>query len=128
MVVVVLAGLAVLGAVVALAMGRGGELAAVRPDHPPSPLPDDRPVMGMEVAYLRLPHSLIGYQTDVADEVVRRLAAELSQRDLRIADLEHRVNELHHHLRELEAGEQESRDLDVPEPETGETGPVGGVL
>lgn len=99
-VVLVLAGVAVLGAVVALAMGRGGELAEPQPDHPPLPL--GHPVTGPDAALLRLPQSLWGYRKDVTDEAVHRLAYALAERDARMALLERRLDDLRHRLGETE--------------------------
>ncbi|TYK49162.1 hypothetical protein [Actinomadura decatromicini] len=96
-VVLVLAGLAVLGAVVALAMGRGGELAGTHPDHPPLPLgADGRPVTGPDVVRIRLPRTIWGYQPQVTDEALRRLASALSERDARVASLERRLHDMRH--------------------------------
>ncbi len=106
-VVLILAGLAVLGAVVVLAMGRGGELAETHPDHPPLPLPTGRPITGPEVALLRLPRGLWGYQVGITDEALQRLAYALAERDARMAVMEQHLVELRHRLGEVEdEGEQ----------------------
>ncbi|TDB94736.1 hypothetical protein [Actinomadura sp. 7K534] len=95
-VVLVLAGLAVLGAVVALAMGRGGELAETHPDYPPLPGgADGRPITGDDIARLRLPRTFWGYQPQLTDEALQRLADALHERDARVAELEQRLRELH---------------------------------
>jgi len=99
-VVFVLAGLAVLGAVVVLAMGRGGELAETHPDHPPLPLPEGRRLTGPAVALLRLPRGLWGYQVPVTDEALRRLAGAITERDDRLAVLERQVDDLRRRLGE----------------------------
>ncbi|TDC63059.1 hypothetical protein E1200_23620 [Actinomadura sp. GC306] len=94
-VALVLAGLAVLGAVVALAMGRGGELAETHPDYPPLPVgADGRPITGEDIARLRLPRTFWGYQPQVTDEALHRLADALHERDARVAALERRLREL----------------------------------
>ena len=94
-VVLVLAGVAVLGAVVALAMGRGGELAETHPDYPPLPLgADGHPITGREAARIRLPRTFWGYQPYVTDEALHRLAFALSERDARVAALEHQLHDL----------------------------------
>jgi hypothetical protein len=95
-VVFVLAGLAVLGSVVVLAMGRGGELTETHPDHPPLPLGDGRYVTPRDVVSLRLPRAFWGYQAPVADEALRDLARALSERDARVAALERRLDDLRH--------------------------------
>lgn len=93
-VVFVLAGLAVLGSVVVLAMGRGGELTETHPDHPPLPLGDGRYVTPRTVLSLRLPRAFWGYQAPVADQAFRDLARALAERDARVADLERQVDDL----------------------------------
>ncbi|MFC4905748.1 hypothetical protein [Actinomadura gamaensis] len=105
MVVLVLAGVAVLAAVVVLAMGRGGELARTHPDVPPLPLIDGVPVTGPEVAMLRLPRALWGYQMGVTDEALHRLAYALTERDARMAALEQHVADLRRQLDETERPE-----------------------
>ncbi|NDU74851.1 hypothetical protein GWI34_19790 [Actinomadura sp. DSM 109109] len=91
-VVLVLAGVAVLGAVVALAMGRGGGLAEAHPDYPPiSADAEGRPVIGWSGSHLRLPRTLWGYQPHVTDDAVHRLTEALHERDARVADLERRL-------------------------------------
>jgi len=104
-VVLVLAGLAVLGAVVALAMGRGGGLAETHPDYPPLPIgADGRPITADEAARLRLPRTLWGYQPQVTDEALYRLADALSERDARVAMLERQLRDLRGAGREPAAG------------------------
>ncbi|NKZ03780.1 hypothetical protein [Actinomadura latina] len=94
-VVLVLAGLAVLGAVVVLAMGRGGELAETHPDYPRLQVDaEGRPALGPQGAGLRLPATIWGYQMQVTDEAVNRLTAALHERDARVADLERQLRDL----------------------------------
>lgn len=94
-VVFVLAGVAVLGAVVVLAMGRGGELAETHPDYPPLPIgADGRPVTAQDVAYLRLPRTFWGYQPQVTDEALHRLTDALAERDAHVAALERQLHDL----------------------------------
>ncbi|MQY03639.1 hypothetical protein [Actinomadura macrotermitis] len=93
-VVFVLAGLAVLGAVVALAMGKGGELAGIQPDHVPLPPFSGRPLTGAEAAELRPPHSLWGYNPAFTDEAMRRMAYSLAERDAQVTALERQLAEL----------------------------------
>lgn len=89
-----LAGVAVVVAVVLLASGLGGELSEAHPDHPPLPLPGNRPIAGTDAALLRLPVGIWGYHTRVTDEALRRLSYALTERDTRIAILEQQVAEL----------------------------------
>ncbi|MFG2005853.1 hypothetical protein ACGFNU_42560 [Spirillospora sp. NPDC048911] len=94
-VVLVLAGLAVLGAVVVLAMGKGGELAATHPDHPPLP---GHQLTGTDAALLRLPRGIWGYQVGATDEAMRRLAYSLAERETRMAALEQQLADLYNRL------------------------------
>ncbi|TDD38012.1 hypothetical protein E1287_06845 [Actinomadura sp. KC06] len=95
--VLVLAGVAVLGAVVVLAMGRGGELAETHPDYPRLPLgAAGRPITGPDVAHMRFPRTFWGYQPQVMDEALRRVSNALSERDARVALLEQQLHDLRH--------------------------------
>ncbi|WP_242901069.1 hypothetical protein [Actinomadura terrae] len=105
-VVFVLVGVAVLGAVVVLAMGRGGELAETHADHPPLPLPEGRHLTASELAHLRLPRAAWGYQVTVTDEALRRLSGALNERDLRLAVLERQLDDLRRRLGEQERPER----------------------
>jgi hypothetical protein len=106
-----LAGLAVVVAVVMLASGMGGELAETHPDHPPLPLPSNRPIAGTDAALLRLPMGVWGYHTRITDEALRRLSYALTERDTRIAILEQQAAELRQKLESFE-------DADEPAPDT----------
>ncbi|TDE33375.1 hypothetical protein [Actinomadura sp. 6K520] len=120
-VVLVLAGLAVLGAVVALAMGRGGELAETHPDYPPLPVgADGGPITGEDVVRLRLPRTFWGYQPQLTDEALHRLADALHERDARVAALEQRLHELH----ELHGAPE---DRDAPADRGGPVGALHGL-
>jgi hypothetical protein len=107
-VVLVLACLAVLAAVVALAMGRGGELSAAHRDLPPPPPPGDHPFTGPEP--FTLPRGLWGYQVEMTDEAIGRLRHALYERDVRMAALEGQVIELRRRL-----SESRRNDLDDPD-------------
>ncbi|MFF5263152.1 hypothetical protein ACFY4C_29840 [Actinomadura viridis] len=108
LVVLVLAGLVVLGAVVVLAMGRGGELAAAPSDRPPLPAPDDRPFTGP--APFRIPRAIWGYQADVTEQMLDRLRYAVYERDTRIATLEHQIADLRRHLEPWDGPEDEPAD------------------
>jgi hypothetical protein len=88
------AAVAVLASVVVLALGRGGELAEAHPDHPPLPLPAGRPLMGTDIALLRLPKGVWGYHVGVTDEALSRMAYALTERDARVAFLQEQLAEL----------------------------------
>ncbi|KOX02148.1 DivIVA domain-containing protein [Streptomyces sp. NRRL B-3648] len=83
--------LAVVVAAVTLAVVGGGEsapLPEVAPERLQDPLPEDRPVSGADVESLRFPLAPRGYRMADVDDALGRLAAELAERDARIADLE----------------------------------------
>lgn len=87
-IVLLLAVLAVLGAVAVVAAGRGTALPDVDPDRAPlGVLPSDE-VGPTEVERLRFSLAFRGYRMDEVDDVLDRLTAELMQRDARIAALE----------------------------------------
>ncbi|MGH3240035.1 MAG: hypothetical protein ACRDNL_06620 [Spirillospora sp.] len=124
-VVLVLAGMAVLGAVVLLAMGRGGELAETHPDYPRLPLgADGRTITGPDVARMRFPRTFWGYQPHVMDEALRRVTHALSERDARVAVLEHQLYELRHGSGSIGAlhGLEDPTVLDEP-PTNGDAPP-----
>lgn len=79
---------AVVGAVAVAVLGDGGTLRDAEPDRLSDPLPGDRPVSRADVDDLRLAVTLRGYRMDAVDDVLDRLAAELAERDARIAELE----------------------------------------
>ncbi|WP_031014227.1 DivIVA domain-containing protein [Streptomyces sp. NRRL F-5727] len=78
-------------AAVTLAVVGGGD-SEVLPDAAPEqlvdPLPLSRPVDRSDVEALRLPVAARGYRMEDVDDVLDRLAAELAERDARIAELE----------------------------------------
>lgn len=79
---------AVVAAVALAVLGDGGTLRDADPDRIDDRLPADRPLVRSDVDALRLPVAVRGYRMLDADEVLDRLAAELAERDARIADLE----------------------------------------
>jgi hypothetical protein len=91
---VALAAVAVLGAIVVVAVGGGGQLSTEHPDHPPLALPGRRAVGGTDAALLRLPLGLWGYHKQITDEALQRFAHELTERDTRIAVLEQELAEV----------------------------------
>ncbi|POX57981.1 DivIVA domain protein [Streptomyces sp. Ru62] len=83
--------LAVVVAAVTLAVVGGGESAPLpeaAPERLRDPLPADRPVRRADVEGLRFPLAPRGYRMADVDDALGRLAAELAERDARIADLE----------------------------------------
>ena len=83
--------LVVLGAVVYVATGRGGELSAEHPDYAPLDL---GPVSATDVVLLRPPTALWGYNVQVTDVALERIAESIRARDVRIVALEQLVTDL----------------------------------
>lgn len=83
-----LALVAVVSVAALIALGGGGGLSEAPPDRLDHPLPLDRPVDRADVDAVRLPLAVRGYRMSEVDDVLDRVAAELTQRDARIADLE----------------------------------------
>ncbi|WP_199827379.1 DivIVA domain-containing protein [Streptomyces xylophagus] len=83
--------LAVVVGAVTLSVIGGGDSAPL-PDAAPErlddPLPLDRPVDRADVETLRFPLAARGYRMAEVDDALSRIAAELAERDARIADLE----------------------------------------
>jgi DivIVA domain-containing protein len=71
--------------VAAVASGHGGTLGPARPVAA-APLPEG-PVDADALAAVQFPVVVRGYRMDAVDAVLDRLAAELAERDARIAEL-----------------------------------------
>jgi DivIVA domain-containing protein len=80
-------GVAVVVVVVLVALGRGDSAAPVEADSRAAYLPGDRALTGDDVDALRLPQAVRGYRVRDVDDVLDRLAAELRDRDARLAAL-----------------------------------------
>ena len=80
----IIAAVAVLVGVFYAATGRGGELAYEHADHAPLDL---GPVSAADVAMLRPPTALWGYNMQVTDEALERVARAMRDRDVTIAYL-----------------------------------------
>ena len=83
-VVLLLAAGAILGGVVVVAMGRGGEMARFKRDMPAALRFPRTPA---EVATQRLPLGPLGYQVQATEEALLAAANLLAQRDQEIAEL-----------------------------------------
>jgi hypothetical protein len=92
----VLAVVVVLVAVFFAATGRGGGLSREHPDYAPLELGS---VSAADVALLRPPTAMWGYNVDVTDEALDRIARSLRDRDLTIAHLQQQLD-----ARELASG------------------------
>jgi hypothetical protein len=81
----------VLAVVIAVAMGRGGGLSVERSDYRPLDL---GPVSATDVALLRPPSGLWGYNVQATDEAMDQIAQSIRERDVRIVALEQLVTDL----------------------------------
>jgi hypothetical protein len=88
-ILLLLAGVVILAGVVGVAMGRGGEMAAFATDY----LPPDI-ATAADVAMLRPPSSVWGYNAQLTDEALGRIAQVISERDVEIAVLRQQLAEL----------------------------------
>ena len=79
--------LALLAAVAVVAAGAGGGLSPAPPELPPTRLPEGR-LSPEDLRDVRFASAVRGYRMEQVDEVLDRLAAELAERDARIAELE----------------------------------------
>jgi hypothetical protein len=91
-VLLLLAGAVILAGVVAVAMGHGGEMAEFPSDYIPPSLSDL--LTAADVAMLRPPSALWGYNTHVTDEALSRIAQIVTERDVEIAVLRQQLAEL----------------------------------
>jgi hypothetical protein len=82
---------AILVGVFFVATGRGGELAYEHADHAPLDL---GPVSAADVALLRPPTALWGYNMQVTDEALEQIAQAVRDRDVTIAFLQQRLADL----------------------------------
>lgn len=85
LVVLLLAAAAIVGGVVALALGRGGEMAPFRGDFPSLDLSVITPA---EVSLLHPPMSAWGYNVVATNEALQAIALAVTERDRRISELE----------------------------------------
>ena len=78
----------VVGAAALVALGGGGSLPDAERDRLAARLPYDRPLGRTDIDTLRFPMALRGYRMDEVDDVLDRVGAELTHRDVRVAELE----------------------------------------
>lgn len=91
-VLLLLAGAVILAGVVAVSMGHGGEMAEFPSDYVPPALGDL--LTAADVAMLRPPSALWGYNTQVTDEALSRIAQIVTERDVEIAVLRQQLADL----------------------------------
>ena len=81
--------LALVVAVVLVALGRGSSPSEAAPDRRAADLPTGRPIVAADIDGLRLPQAFRGYRMADVDEVLDRLAEQLTARDALIDRLRH---------------------------------------
>jgi len=91
-VLLLLAGAVILAGVVAVAMGHGGEMAEFPSDYVPPRLGEL--LTASDVAMLRPPSALWGYNTQVTDQALSRIAQIVTARDVEIAVLRQQLADL----------------------------------
>lgn len=89
--ILVLAAVAILGCVVLAALGMAGEMAAFPSDSAPLRLDD---VTATDVALLRPPLALWGYNVPATEEALGMIARAVTARDTEIASLRHELAEI----------------------------------
>ena len=90
-VLMLVAAVVILAGVVVVASGRGGEIAPEYPDYPPIDL---GPVTAADVALLRPPSAAWGYNMRVTDEALETIARAVTERDIKIAELQQQLDDL----------------------------------
>lgn len=90
-VVLLLAALVILAGVVAVAIGRGGELAMFRPDSPRYPRVL---ATAADVASFRPPLAFFGYSASATDEALEQITQVVVERDAEVAWLRDQVVKL----------------------------------
>jgi hypothetical protein len=88
-ILLLLAAAVILAGVVSVAMGHGGEMAEFAMDYLPPDL-----VTAADVVLLRPPSALWGYNVQVTDEALNRVAQVITERDVEIAVLRQQLAEL----------------------------------
>lgn len=88
-ILLLLAAAVILAGVVSVAMGHGGEMAEFATDCLPPDL-----VSAADVVLLRPPSALWGYNVQVTDEALNRIAQAITERDVEIAVLRQQLAEL----------------------------------
>jgi hypothetical protein len=97
--VLLAAAAAILCGVVVVAMGRGGELALIAPDR--SPL-DPEIMTAADVALLRPPAALWGYDRQATHVVLNMVAQTVTERDIEIAALRQQLADLRSAAQDLQ--------------------------
>ena len=90
-VVMLVAAVAVLAGIIAVAVGRGGELTFFQADYAPLKLDE---IAATDVVLFRPPMALWGYSVQATDEALNRIAEALTERDIEITALRQQVANL----------------------------------
>jgi hypothetical protein len=106
-VVLFIAAAAILCGVIVVAVGRGGELAPSVPDSRPF---DAEIMTAADVALLRPPVAIWGYDIRATDEALNMVARTVTERDVEIVSLRRRIADLESAMRHAPAMPQ------APEP------------
>ena len=112
-----MAALVILGGVVLAALGRVGEMATFASDTPPMDLDE---VSATDVALLRPPMSLWGYNAQVTEHALRMIARSVTARDVEIASLRRELADLRGNT-----GAQAARTGDVRAARAGDLPAIG---
>jgi hypothetical protein len=99
-VVLLVAALVILGGVVLAALGRVGEMATFASDTPPMDLDE---VSATDVALLRPPMSLWGYNAQATEDALRVIARSVTARDVEIATLRRELADLRRNTGDAQA-------------------------
>jgi len=110
----ILVAVVILVGVFFVATGRGGELAYEQADHAPLDL---GPVSATDVALLRPPTALWGYNMQVTDEALEQIARAVRDRDVTISFLQQRLADLT--TRAVDPGQEASSEspAGLPDPD-----------
>jgi hypothetical protein len=90
-VVLLIAAVVVVIAIVFVATGHGGEMSYEQVDHAPLEM---GPVSATDIVLLRPPTALWGYNMQVTDEALDRIATAIRDRDVLIVSLEQQIADL----------------------------------
>jgi len=113
---------AILGGVIVVAMGRGGEMARVRADRPTSA--DFR--NWADVADYRPPPALLGYHAGATESALGLIARAIAERDAEISWLRGRLAELQPEVYGRRPATEAPHAAEPEPPEMAHEGTTGG--
>jgi hypothetical protein len=109
--VLILAAIAILGGVIVVAMGRGGELAYSLAD---SASYGRELTSTAELARFRPPAAFLGYSAQATDEALQQITQAMAERDAELAVLRREVAILRERQSEAAAGDTDAARRDSP--------------